>query len=612
MGKYYQTAKPTFVDNVIYQAPYDLMLNALNSQDKAFNEQKKELDAFDTMGDLLDFVDKDKDKRNQILDLHRGKANEIAEKIQKNPALYQNYIGEINRAKKDFQTDVTSGGLFEMDRAAKRRTALRKQIQDNKNISEEARDQALQTIDREYKGQGEGDFSEDIHIYDKIDEAEFQKELKAVINVDVEGSSTTVPKNGYLITDGETKSYLSDERLKAIVDSDPTMDKWKREQLQTLTRALENGQFENQAQMEAEYKRRLEAFKDNTIEKLGFQKVSSEQNVSSDGTEMAKRRLALDWTKYNDQKKKEEAALSSYKVELNGTFNNLSDSTINDLYGPAQVDLPTINPAGAYGGTYGGGKRELSVAEKRQALETEKKVLTDKLTKFGMTNADFREKMMTFEGRIGLAETLNMSKEQLARQANYDKTYSFETVTSPKDNGKNIIENTKYHNVVTEAFNTLPPNEKVSIQIIDSEGNVETSQNMTLGEAFEKGYVQGQTSAQTVKDLVPYLGGYKSVDGTIVMMPDPNNPDKQVIATKEYAIESGQAESKESQVDKFDATKPLLHIQGNQVSQSKKRNYGDGKTKATEKEVYNVHTSKMIDGDLKTIVITKDLKINEL
>ncbi len=616
MGRFYGTAKPTFVDDIIYKAPYELMLNALQSQDANFNAQQKELDAFDTMGDLLDFTDKDRDARNERLDLHRGKANDLAEKIQKNPALYQSYIGQINRAQRDFNEDVKSGALFEMDRTAKRRTKLIDEINANENISEEARNQALLTIDREYQGYGKGDYAENIHIYDKVDETEFQKNLKNIINVDTEGVSTTVPQRGYLITDGETKTYLTDERLDAIISSDPVMDDWKREQLQTLNRKLNNGEFESEADMEAEYKRRLESFKQNTIDKLGYKKVSSVRDVKNDAAYWANKRLGLDWTKFNYDKKKDEAALNSYKVEMNGTFETLDDDQVNALYqtgessradGPISTegDVPTT---------------PLTVAEKRKRLETERTALMGKLTKQGVTMADFRDKMMTHEGRIELAESLGMSKENLARQANYDKTYSFKTVESPLGDGKDVIENTKFLKTVTNTFNNLPPNEVVTVQIIDSEGNVEKNSTMSLGEAFEKGYVQGQTSATTEKDLVwdSQLGGYAAGAGGIVEMPNPDydpedeDSEEMIPATKSYAIESGKAKSKLVKTEQFDSTKPLLHIGSNQISESVKRNYGNGKTKATEKKVHNVHTSKMIDGDLKTITISKELKIDPL
>lgn len=615
MGRFYKTAKPTFVDDIIYQAPHELMLNALKTQDANFDLQQKELDAFDTMGDLLDFTDKDKDARNERLNIHRNKAQDLAEKIQKNPALYQNYIGEINRAKKDFNNDVKSGQLFEMDRTAKRRTKLINEINAKKDISEEARKQALLTIDREYQGVGKGDFAENIHIYDKINETEFQKNLKATINLDTEGITTTVPKNGYLITDGETKSYLTEERLSNIVDNDPVMAEWKREQLQTLTRKLDNGEFDSEAEMNAEYKKRLDNFKQNTIDKLGFKKINKVQDIKSDSAYWANKRLGFDWTKFNHQKKKDEANLNSYKVEMAGTFENLDDNTVNTIFGKTK-DKEVRVPHSPHSFEIVG----MTTSEKRKILEAEKLVLSGKLTKIGLTTEDFRSKMMTHEGRIELSETLGMSKEKLARQANYNKTYSYNSVLSPINEGKDVIENAKYLNTVKNVFNNLTPNENVTIKIVDSKGNVETESTMTLGEAFDKKYVQGQTSARNERDLVwdGNLQGYAAGNGGIVTMPNPNyNPDdddseEQIAATREYALASGQAKSKIVKVEKFDSSKPLLHIKSDQLSQSKKRNFGDGRTKATEKEMHNIHTSKMINGELKTIIISKELKIDPL
>ena len=607
MGQYYKTAKPTFVDDVIYQAPHELMLGALKTQDADLDKQNKELDSFDTMGDLLGFVDKDREARNERLDLHRGKAQELAEKIQQNPAMYQHYIKDINRAKREFEKDIKSGDLFEMDRTDKRRTALRDKISKNKKISEQARAQALAKIDRDYKGNGKGDFAEDLHIYDKIDEVGFQKDLKALINVDTEGTTTTVPKNGYLISDGETKTYLTDERLKAIIDSDPAMENWKREQLQTLSRSLENGEFEDETDMHAEYNKRLQDFKQNTIEKLGFKKITSTHGIKTDGAYWQKKRLGLDWTKFNHQKKKDEANLNSYEVVMNGNYETVSGDKINEIYGgkkrvPGPANQGQNPPTG-----------ELSTAEKRKRLDAEKKSLEGKLSKLGISLEDFRNKMMTHKGRIELAEGTGMSKEKLARQANYNKSYSYSTVKSPLDQGKSAIENAKYQKTVVNSFNNLTPSDVVTTKIIDSKGNIRSEKNISLGEAFEKGYVQGQTSAQTVKELIPHpAGGFKGLDGNFITMPDPNGGEEEVVATKEYALSSGKAQSKLVKTQGFDATKPLLHIKGSQISESKKRNFGNGKTKATEKQMYNIHTSKMINGELMTVIISKDLKIKPI
>ena len=187
-------------------------------------------------------------------------------------------------------------------------------------------------------------------------------------------------------------------------------------------------------------------------------------------------------------------------------------------------------------------------------------------------------------------------------------------------NGEDVIENVKYLKTVTNTFNNLAPNEKVTVKIVDSEGNVETEKNMSLGEAFENQYVQGQTSATTEKDLIwdAQMQGYTASGGGIVMVKNPNydadddDSLEEIPATKSQALSSGKAKSKLVKMERFDATKPLLHIKPDQLSQSKKRDFGNGVTKATEKELHNIHTSKMIDGELKTIIISKELKIDPL
>lgn len=617
MGRFYNTAKPTFVDDVIYKAPYQLMLGALQAQDANLKEQQEKIDAFSTMGDLLDFTDKDADKRKEIIEGYRQEANDIAEKINKNPAMYQAYIGDLNRAKRNFEQDVKTGSLFEMDRAAKRRKEARAVLQarlDKGNISQDAFEAATEKLDNNYQGHGINQYEESIHVYDQIDEGAFQKGLKEVINVDTEGTTTTKPQgNGYMIKNGEVKTYLTDERLKQIIDSDPTMDKWKREQLQTLTRQFENGRFESREEMEAEYNNRVEKFKENTIEKLGFEKINSTEETSTDSAYFQRDASARGWEELNWRKKQADKEANGYEVTMEGNYEELPDSKINELYGPGET-TPAVGPV-LEDGTRP--KIELSVEEKRRRLDIEKASLQVKLDAIGISNKDFRNKMMTYEGRIELAKQTGMSKEALARQANYDKSYSFSNVKAPLYNGEDPTENVKYTKVVTNTFNNLPQNELVTVKVVDDRTGLQTEEQITLGEAYKKGYVTGQTTATTKSDLIPVshpeLGtGYVGLDGEIVKMQDPNNPEETIAAPKEYVLSHGLGKSQKTEQVVFDPSKPILNVTPDQVSESKKVDYGNGATTAREKKVYNVHTSTVIDGELKTVIISKELKIDPI
>jgi hypothetical protein len=624
MGRFYKTARPTFVDDAMYQAPYEMMMNALQTQDAEFKSNQEKLDGYSTMGDLLDYTDKDSEKRNEILNQYRGEGDRIAELMNENPALYEAYIGDLNRSKKAFEQDIRSGSLFEMDRTAKRRNKVFGELKadlDKGRISADAYEAARESMDNSYQGQGVNQFGENIHIYDQIDEAAFQKELKNTINIDTEGTTTTKPKgNGYMIQSGEAKSYLTKERLEQIIESDPTVDKWKREQLQTLTRQMENGRFESQEAMESEYKTRLDKFKENTIEKLNFKKIETSENISTDNAYFQRDAKVRAWADFNQKKKEADKAGIAYQAELSGIYEELPDSQVNGLYGDAQVRVEGPMKDGKYP------TKEMSTAEKRARLNIEKNFLTIALNKAGIDMDSFKIKMKTNAGRIEMADLTGMSLAEVARQANYDKSYSFKPVVSPVDEGEDYKENTKFLHTVTNKFNNLPLEEMVSYKIVNSRGEVEEAKDkVSLGSLYQdnRRLVSGQSIAKDVKDLAPsvspsYGAGFMGLDNEFITMPDPsgktetNGEPVKVAATKEYVLSRGIGKSITTKENVFDATKPLLSIVPDQISQSEQVYYGNGTTSAKEKKVYNIHMSKMIDGELKTIIISKDLNITTI
>lgn len=620
MGRFYETAKPTFVDDVIYQAPYEMMMNALQTQDAEFKSNQDKADSFSTMGDLLQHTDKDSDAKNEALNKYRGEAERIAELMNENPALYEAHIGELNRAKKAFEQDIKSGSLFEMDKTAKRRDKVRADLKErfDKNIiSSDSYNASLKKLDNDYQGHGVNEYAEDIHTYEQIDEAAFQKDLKASINIDSAATTTTKPQgNGYMIQRGESVSYLTKERLESIIDSDPTMDKWKREQMQTLERQFENGDFETQEEVDDEYRSRLQKFKENTIEKLNFQKIETSDNTSTDSAYFQRQSHALAMAKFAEEKKKAEREGISYQVELSGNYRELPDSTVDNLYGSAKVQ--GVGP-GKDGKPV---TEEMSTKEKRARLDIEKNKLQADLEKSGKTMGYFRDKMKTFEGRNEMMKLTGLSLDQVVRQAKYDKSYTLKPVLSPIDDGADPKENKKFLNVVENTFNNLGIEDVVNYKLIRANGEVvEAKEGVTLGSLQEdnRKLVSGQAAATEVKDLAPmvddiYGAGFMGVDNEFITMPDPSGKEKngvplQVAATKDYVLRHGIGKNITTKQNVFDATKPLLNIGGDAISQSTEVDYGDGNTEVKEKNVYNVRMSKMIDGELMTVLINKELDI---
>ena len=618
MGRFYKTAKPTFVDDVIYQAPHELMLNALKTQDANFDNQQKELDAFDTMGDLLDFTDKDRGARNERLDLHRNKANELAEKIQQNPALYQQYIGEINRAKKSFNEDIKSGQLFEMDRTAKRRNKLMKEIKGNKTISEEARNQALLTIDREYQGVGKGDFAEDIHIYDKVDETKFQKDLKATINVDTEGVSTTRPNGaGYLITSGETKTYLTEDRLKEIIDSDPVVADWKREQLQTLGRQLDNGGFDTKedpkSAMEKVYTDRLEEFKENTIAKLEYKKINSVNGVSSDSTFNQKANRAQSAWQFNQRRL--DKVGENFTTEISGVVETISDDEINTIYGEESQRVSGPSVDGVNFPTL-----DISPAQKRRLLDKEKGDLKSTLDANGLTMEDFRNKMKTSEGRTELRKMENGKGEQiwkdinkLSRQANYNKTFNYKTPVIENYNSgdaTSVREQNKYINATVKNLNQFDVSTKTEIETIDGKGNKQ-KYNMSISEAYSdtsKGFRLLEGPQKQIMIDVPktnIAGAFVDINGVPL---EKIVDGEESFMTLAEAKASGRLAFKKEKSTSLDNSKPLLDVKKDEVFETKDYKYNGGHS-VTEKDYFIVKKQALNEkGEPITVIFKIDKK----
>jgi hypothetical protein len=70
MGRFYKTAQANFVDDVIYQAPHELMLNAATKTQERFDEAKSEVanNVFSDATKDLRFVKGDAQERQTILD----------------------------------------------------------------------------------------------------------------------------------------------------------------------------------------------------------------------------------------------------------------------------------------------------------------------------------------------------------------------------------------------------------------------------------------------------------------------------------------------------------------------------------------------------------------
>ena len=301
MGRYFETAKPTFVDDIIYQAPYELIARALESKDLQAEEDEAEIDEFDVLGDDKNYTEADKAKRNQIIDSYRGEANDIAEQIQKNPENRNYYMRRINTARKKFDKELSTGFLNDADKNFTLREESRAQINDRKDITDEQRSVALAQLDFDFKGSDaeEGNtFSDKFHIYEALDEEKFIKDKKAEITADSITTKTNRTDGRYFTAETGERKFISDTKLDDSFENSTGVGKWEKALLQKLDWQVKQGVI-SEEQRDNIYIGEREKFKQDYIKSLGFEQTTDSTLITRDPTKMSESANALAWTKEN-------------------------------------------------------------------------------------------------------------------------------------------------------------------------------------------------------------------------------------------------------------------------------------------------------------------------
>lgn len=564
MGKNFRVANPVFVDDTMYEAPHEYMLKALQFQDEQFKKQQDTIDSYSTMADSLKHVDGDSEERKQLLDAYRNKGAEIAEKIQANPAMYQAYAAEINKAKRDLEAEVKTGSLYNMDRSFKNRDIVMKDLKDRLDkgtLGAEEYQEAVSFADRSYKGQSSGElYADNVHTFKTVDTNEFQEHLKKTITPDSIGSSTTRPDGDwYMKTTGSTKSYVDAERIREVVKSDETFKNWEKSKLQTYERQLERGAFSSREEMNAKFLNDKEELIENSVKKLGYTQRSSESSMSNDAA-FAARDAA------NHRNKLEAAMHQEVEIILEGANNANSEDAISRELAKTQGRMVDNN-----------GKLipNPNEAQFRQAIAKEKAVLMKTLTTAGMDEKSFLAMMEQEGGANKISLMTKIPVSVLARQANTNTNYKYETIKSPIDGGKNGRANASLRASMAQNVNTLGGETNGQLKIVDANNNIITNKKMTLAEMRSAGIIDPKYLAS--RGELQYdgiLNGYLTNSGEGIL----KNPDGTKM-TKQEAEDSGMGLRAKEDGVKLDGNSPILSIEPERLRQTKRVDYGNGVTK---------------------------------
>lgn len=601
MSRFYKTTAPTFVDDIIYQAPHEIMAQALQAQDRHIDEMQEPLEGTEALYKDLQATPQDEMHRSQEIKKLNDTILDLTEKVRKNPALSGRLQGEINQTRRDLEESVNSGALYKMDKASKNREKLRADLKaqyDRGMLREDAYEAALKTADKEYTGYSGGSYMETIDVLQKVDESAIIANLKSTISENSSAWSNSKPNGeGYIVTKGGQRSILDPERVENALVTDPKFLDWEREQQQTINRQLNLGMFEDdedstaEEKAIAEFENRRANLIANTLEKLPYDRRSDTTALSADSVQLQS------WG--GGPGGPGEYLVENREIKFDSVPTEFLETAINDL-----GQMTRSQQLGAIAN-----------------LMANRDVIERGMSARNMNMEDFKDQLETMEGRLALAQSFKMTTDELLQVANYEKEVNYKTITAPvtvPGSQPTARQNIEYAKKVQTAFQEIPAGAKVRVRLIDERGNItEEFNDIRISEAISDGYIPAPTAEVASTELVPATmpgtgaPGFMGKNGRIITMPDPAGKDLPHIPapTQELAMKYGKPEIVKSKTTAFDPDKPFFNVTADQIRQTNKRIYSKGSVPVKKQELYNIQLKKEENGKLLTISIDTPLDI---
>ena len=134
MGRFFQTAPTQFVEDYIYQPPWELMQQAAAKEQQIYDAAVASTKLFDNL--QIDHLQGEDDVYNvkEKQRYYAENAANIAKAIQNDPSKARQYMNNIEALSKELQKDMTTGDISKIQSSAQ---AYKKWQEDNKKRKEE-------------------------------------------------------------------------------------------------------------------------------------------------------------------------------------------------------------------------------------------------------------------------------------------------------------------------------------------------------------------------------------------------------------------------------------------------------------------------------------------
>lgn len=227
MGRFYQTAEPTFVDDAMFKAPHELQAQLLERKEKQVDD---EIASAVTMLDKLqaEGLKADQPRLKEIIGGYEQKVNDIVSRIKENPMDYYKQNTAIRQLGRDINKDWTIGEVAGIQGNKKAYFDWTKNLDDeikkNPKLYAAGQGDALKSaILNGYKGIG---YDANTGNYNPLQTEEIAgmqdmtSFLKDVMDNAVQDTNTTVKwdndKGQYRVKGEKTDKYYSKDQLQDL------------------------------------------------------------------------------------------------------------------------------------------------------------------------------------------------------------------------------------------------------------------------------------------------------------------------------------------------------------------------------------------------------------
>lgn len=214
MGRYYQTAQPQFLQNFIYQPPWQLMQQALQQKQQEYDTAQASTDIFKNLSiNHLNSI-QDNETAKQKQQYYLDKVDELSNKLKQDPLHTKKYADEIKSLGRELYADYKEGDISKLQQSYAAVEQWKKDNEQMKKDSPSRYNAALNYYTNTWKGNSLNNIWKGDIVSKDIDWDGIEKSAKD-LESDIIAQNRTTPQGMYMVERSGKTEYLSKDKLYA-------------------------------------------------------------------------------------------------------------------------------------------------------------------------------------------------------------------------------------------------------------------------------------------------------------------------------------------------------------------------------------------------------------